>query len=192
MRNFLIFLLLAAVSFTGCKRPAAAANPVDVLESRLRTLAGTDATNCGRVAPGADVKPASDCAMQANSSKHPFYVGYSMNAGEMGLITFAFAGDANGKVYRAEYNPKGWQGPMTGGDLTDGTQVFSLACSAPLRVAQSGRVTCLPPMAMGAGGMNPHGGLMMPPPGTANPHQGMTMPPPGTANPHAGMAMPSH
>jgi len=191
MHKFLIAPLLLAVCFTGCKHPAAQAKPVDVLESRLRTLAGNDATNCGRITPGADVKAASDCAMQANTAKRPFYVGYEMPGGEMGLITFAFAGDNTGKVHRVEYSPKGWQGQMTGGELTDNNQAFTADCTAPLRLAQSGRVTCIPPMAMGAGGMNPHGGMMMPPPGTANPHGDMPMPqgqmpPSGMMSSHTG------
>jgi hypothetical protein len=176
MHKFLAIPLFAAVCFTGCKRPAPAAKAVDVLESRLRTLAGKDAINCGRVAPGVDVKPAGDCALQANNSKRPFYVGYELPGGEMGLVTFAFAGDAGGKMYRLEYSPKGWPGQMSGGELTDGNQIFTATCPAPLRVAQSGRVTCIPPMTMGAGGMNPHGGMMAAPPGMANPHGGMVMP----------------
>jgi hypothetical protein len=178
MHKFLIVPLLALVCLAGCKKPAtpsAVMKPADVLEEHLRQMAGAGATNCGRVAPGGDVKPASNCAMQANTAKRPFYVGYDLPGGDLGTLTFAFAGNTNGNVYRVEYSPKTWQGQMPGGDLSADKRVFTVACSEPLRVAQSGRVTCAPPLGM-AGGMNPHGGLMTAP-GMANPHGGMTMPP---------------
>jgi hypothetical protein len=129
------------------------------------------------------VKSATDCAVQANQAKHPFYVAYEMPGGESGQITVAVAEAPDGKLYGVEYNSKGWS-EGRGTQLSDDKRIMTSPCPAPLRVAQSGRVTCYPPPGL-AGQGNPHGGMTMPPHGGAmSPHGNMPMPPPGTPNPH--------
>jgi hypothetical protein len=183
-------LVLALFGFAGCRKSGTpgTSSATDAVEAQLRKLAGSDATNCGRISVATELKNSADCAMQANAAKHPFYVAYDLPGGEAGKITFAFAGAADGTVYRVEHNPNGWPTQPSGGQLSEDKRTFTATCSAPLRVAQSGRVTCLPPMS-GMGGGSPHGMMNMP--GGGNPHGEMTMPPPGTANPHSGMA-PNH
>lgn len=180
-------LVLALFGCVACRKSATSAS-ADAVEVQLRKLAGNDATNCGRISVSTELKTSADCAMGANAAKRPFYVAYDLPGGDGQTITFAFAGAADGTIYRVEHNPRGWPEPPSGGQMSDNNQTFTATCSAPLRVAQSGRVTCLPPMA-GMGGANPHGMMNMP--GGGNPHGQMPMPPPGTANPHSGMS-PSH
>jgi hypothetical protein len=184
MNKGLLLLVVSAALLSGCKKSQSSSSARDPLEGKLRQLAGANATDCGRVAPRADVKNASDCALQANQAKRPFYVAYEMPGGDNGQVTVALAGGPDGKLYAVEYNPKGWT-DAGGSQLSDDKSIMSSPCPAPLRVAQSGRVTCYPPPGMG--GPNPHGGMMMPPHGgTMSPHGTMPMPPPGTPNPHGG------
>jgi hypothetical protein len=187
MRRFVFVLVIAAAFFSGCKKSqpgSSAASSADPLETHLRHLAGSNATNCGRIAPRTEVKSATDCAVQANEAKRPFYVAYEMPGGDTGQITVALAGAPDGKLYTVEYNTKGWS-DSDGAQLSDDKRMMTSPCPAPLRVAQSGRATCYPPPAMGGQG-NPHGGMSMPPHGgsMASPHGDMPMPPPGTPNPH--------
>ncbi len=200
--SLLAVLLLIVV---GCRKSgpgsSSSSTPADALEGQLRNIAGQGATNCGRVGVSGDVKKVSDCAMEANAAKRPFYVAYDLPGGDAGTITFAFAGNSEGKVFHLEQNPKGWPAETSGGKLSDNNRVFTTDCPAPLRLAQSQRVTCMPPGGNGMGmgtnphggmtGVNPHGGMMGTMPGTTNPHGGMMMPPPGTPNPH-GQAAPAH
>ncbi len=187
MRKLVFALAIStALLLAGCNRSAK--KPSDPLEAQLQQLAGKNANNCGRVAQQeADVKKASDCALQANEAKRSFYVAY-----ELPGMTVALAGNGNTQ-YSVEYNPQGWQGQPANGTLSDDKKTLTTTCPAPLRLAQSGRVTCNPPGVMGGGAMgaNPHGGMMMPP-GTANPHEGMPgmgsggmTTKPGVENPHA-------
>lgn len=152
---------------------AAAAATNDKVSQKLQELAGKSATNCGRLGLTDNLQAASDCALQANKAKKPFYVAYDMPG-----LTVGVAGAGNGKLYavQAESGARG-AAPVTATD-----------CPAALRVAQSGRVTCVPPGSMGIanGASSPHAGMTMPPADKGNPHGGMPMPPPGTPNPHQG------
>ena len=193
----LILVVTTAVSFVGCQSsspppasaaqssaaPSSAAPPAapasssgDVVTQKLQQLAGDGANDCGRVkyqpqgAPDA-TRNASNCAMQAAQGKRPFFVAY-----EMPGLTVGVAGNREGKLFslQSEQSPAG-----------KSAEVKSGPCTAALRVAESGRVTCMARGAMPASsGSTPHGGMTMPP--TQNPHGSMGMPPPGTPNPHGG------
>ncbi len=183
MHKTLIVLAVAAVSLGGCKTSTTSSGSVaksgDAVQQKLQELAGGGATDCGRPKSQAQdqVKPASDCAMQAAQSKHPFYVAY-----EMPGLTMGISGDAAGKLSFVQAEPP--QNGQAGGSAA----IQSGPCPSELRVAQSGRVTCFTPGTMGPG---PHGGMSMPPEGMENPHGGMMeMPPVGTPNPHAGKTAP--
>ncbi len=180
--------LVAACGLGGCtwsSAPAAAVKlPADAVKQKLQDLAGQSATNCGRPGVGGDVRSASACAMQASAAKQAFYVAYDMPG-----LTVGVAGAADGKNYAIQAQTDEGSGAAK--------QVSSTECPAALRVAQSGRVTCMAPGNMGMpGGGNPHGGMAMPPANGDNPHGGITMAPPGIPNPHAGgipiQAAPSH
>jgi hypothetical protein len=146
------------------------ANPQtgDAVSQKLRGLAGSGATDCGRVTSLApdQTQKASECAMQAAKEKHAFYVGYDMPG-----LSVGYARNSQGKMYSVQAEDSGGKSEAT-----------SVPCPAELRVAQSGRVTCMKPGSMGGSGANPHGG--MPPATGANPHGGgmMNIPDLGTPN----------
>jgi len=178
MQKTLIILTVAAVCLGGCKKSTAPSQPTaksgDAVQQKLQELAGSGATDCGRLQSQAEerMKPASDCAMQAAQSKHPFYVAYDMPG-----LTVGVSGDAAGKLYFVQAEQP--QNAQVGVKAA----VQSGPCPSELRVAQSGRVTCFAPGTMGPGA---HSGMPMPPMGAENPHGGMGLPPSGTPNPHAG------
>ena len=153
----------------------------DVMTAELAKLAGADARDCGRIAMSGDVQSASQCAMQANDAKKPFYVRYDlpMPDAQMAIATVR---TPDGKLMSVQYDSKGWEKPVEGAKLNDAKTVAVGPCPTPnnLRIASSGRVTCFAPTQMPAG-MSPHGGGAQMPPG-------MGMPPAGTANPHKGAA----
>lgn len=125
----------------------------DAVQQKLQDFAGASATNCGRLevhAADAQSKAASDCAMQANQNKQPFYVAYDMPGMAVGV-----AGNAEGKLFSVQSQGEGAAAKITSG-----------ACPSQLRVAASGRVTCFAPGDMGSMG----GGHTAIPPGMPNPH----------------------
>jgi hypothetical protein len=180
-------IVVAAAFFTGCQKssapPASSASSNDPVQRKLQELAGSGATDCGRFktqAP-AQIKPGSDCALQAAQSRRPFYVAYDMPG-----LTVGVAGNSEGKMFAVQMEPPG---AVQSGAAAE---VKSAPCPAQLRMAESGRVTCMTPgsMGMGTSGGTPHGGMMMPPTAGASPHGGMGAPPPGTPNPHTGSKKP--
>ncbi len=183
MQKALIALVITVGLLTACSKSTPKSS--DPFEQALQTSAGSGATNCGRLQQQqADLQTASSCVMQAAQAKKPFYVAYDMPGLSVGV-----AGNSDGKLFAVQSQA----GP-------DGKPAISTEpCPAELRVAQSGRVTCMSmgSMGMGMGGENPHGGMAMPPGGMTmpgggdNPHGGTAMPPMGTPNPHAGGAAPA-
>jgi len=178
MQKTLIILTVAAVCLSGCKKSTipseSTARSGDAVQQKLQELAGSGATDCGRVQSQVqqDLKSTSDCAMQAAESKHPFYVAYDLPG-----LTVGVSGDAAGKQFFVQAEqPQNAQPGVRG-------SIQSEPCPAQLRVAQSGRVTCFAPGTMSPG---THGGMPMPPMGAENPHGGMGLPPSGMPNPHAG------
>jgi len=166
---------MATAALTGCTKsstPAAssaassAASP-DPVERKLQELAGGGASDCGhfKTQTLAQIKPGSDCAMQAAQNKRPFYIAY-----EMPGLTVGVAGNSEGKMFAIQTETAAQPGATA--------EVKSAPCPAPLRVAESGRVTCIAPGSMGMStGGSSHGGMTMPPAGTPNPHAGKTPPP---------------
>jgi len=178
MQKASLILTVAVLCLSSCKKSAtpsgSTAKSGDAVQQRLQELAGSGATDCGRLQWQAQeqMKSASDCAMQAAQSKHPFYVAYDMPG-----LTAGVSGDAAGKLYFVQaQQPQNAQPGAT-------AAIQSGPCPSELRVALSGRVTCFAPGTMGPG---THGGIPMPPTGMENPHGGMGLPPSGTPNPHSG------
>jgi hypothetical protein len=173
MKTLPVVVLIAMLCLAGCNKsgspaPAntASASPAspDPVQEKLQEYAGSGATDCGRLdvhAADSQLKGASDCSMQANQSKHAFYVAYDMPGMSVGI-----AGDANGKLLSVQSQGNGASAALTTG-----------ACPAALRVASSGRLTCFAPGDM-TSMSGSHAGAPVGP-GTPNPHTG------GTANPHA-------
>jgi len=132
---------------------AAPSNSPDAVQQKLQEYAGGSATDCGRLevhAPEARSKAASDCAMQASQSKHPFLVAYDMPG-----MTVGIAGNSAGNLFSVQS-----QGEDPSAAVTSG------ACPSQLRIANSGRVTCFAPGDMGSMG----GGHTAIPPGMPDPH----------------------
>ena len=138
--------------------PAAMSTSTGEVQPKLQELAGNDATNSGNVnaLAGEEVSTASDCAMNAAKAKKAFLVSYEMPGLSVGV-----AGNAEGNLFAVQT-----------ADENGKTVAKSQPCPAQLRLAQSGRVTCMPAGSMGLapGSGNPHGGGMTTTPGAANPH----------------------
>jgi hypothetical protein len=127
----------------------------DAVQLKLQEYSGAAATNCGRLSVQATAdqsKTAADCAMQANQSKHPFYVAYDMPGMAVGV-----AGNADGKLFTVQSQGTGPSAALTSGD-----------CPSQLRIASSGRITCFAPGDMGSMGPGHSAGAV--PPGMASPH----------------------
>jgi len=166
MKNATVILVLtfALCGLAACNKPAGPAAPAsgaapakspDAVQQKLMEYSGAGATDCGRLdvhAAAAQLKTASDCALQANQSKHPFYVAYDMPG-----MTVGVAGSAEGKLFTVQAQGEGASPALTSG-----------ACPSQLRVASSGRVTCFAPGDMGSMSGSHGAGAMAP--GMPNPH----------------------
>ena len=151
-------LLVVCCSLTACNKApntsssSTPSKPPDAVQEKLQEFAGSSATNCGRLdvkATADQSKAASDCAMQAQQKKQPFFVAYDMPGMVVGV-----AGNLDGKLYSVQ--AQGGPSPtVTAGD-----------CPSQLRVAGSGRVTCFAPGDMGMMGA----GHTAVPEGMPNPH----------------------
>ena len=166
MKNTAIVLLISLCLLNACNKASgpgasssastpSAQHPADAVQQKLQDYSGAGATDCGRFdvhATAAQLKTASDCAMQANQSKHAFYVAYDMPGMAVGV-----AGNADSKLFTVQSQGDGPSPALTTG-----------ACPSQLRVASSGRVTCFAPGDMGSMGGGHTAGAI--PPGMANPH----------------------
>jgi len=180
MQKALIGFVMFALSLAGCNQspasPASSGTSGDAVQRKLQELAGNGATDCGRLKSQAQdqMAAASTCAMGAAKKKQAFYVAYELP----GLIV-ALAGNSDGKLFsvQQEQPEKAQSGPAA--------ELVATPCPSELRIAQSGRVTCIAAGSMGAGSMggaSPHGGAAMPPASGASPHGGMSMPPGAAPN----------
>lgn len=174
MKNMFILCLIVLGCLTACNKPSAPASSAndsakpDAVQQKLQEYAGASPTDCGRVDMHASqdrAKTASDCALQASQSKHPFYVAYDMPG-----MTVGVAGNSEGKLFTVKSEGTGPSANLTSGD-----------CPSQLRVASSGRITCFAPGDMGS--MGTGHGVGTTPPGMSNPHSDGTANPHGTANP---------
>src|SRR5246127_3096539 len=175
MNKILLLGVMAAVCLTGCNKSpsgssvSASAKPDDAVQLKLKALAGSGATDCGRLdvrAADPQLTGARGCAQKAAEGKHPFYVAYDMPGMSTGV-----AGNGEGKLFAVEL-----QGSGTGAQLSSGP------CPAEMRVAKSGRVTCFIPGTMGLNpsSADPHSGIAMNPAGGQN---GMGIPQPMSPSP---------
>jgi hypothetical protein len=159
MNNSALAVIVGLCCLTACNKmakPAASSSkPIDAVQQKLQEYSGAGATDCGRLnvqATADQSKTASDCALQASQSKHPFYIAYDMPGMAVGV-----AGNAEGWLFSVQSQGSGASAQLTSGD-----------CPAQLRVASSGRVTCMAPGNMGSMGPGHSAGAV--PPGMADPH----------------------
>ena len=169
MKNAPMLCVILLACLTACNKlsaPASSANgpaKQDAIQQKLQEYAGASSTDCGRLdvkASQEQSKTASDCAVQASQAKHAFYVAYDMPG-----MTVGVAGNSTGKLFTVQSQGTGAATNLTSGD-----------CPSQLRVASSGRVTCLAPGDMGSMGAGHSAGPM--PSGMSNPHSS------GADNPH--------
>ena len=184
MQKALIGIVIVALSLANCDKsptpPASSVTSGDAVQRKLQELAGKGATDCGRLKSQdqSQMEAAGNCAVGAAKKKQAFYVA--------GLIV-ALAGASAGKLFSVQQEQPGTAPSGTAAELA------ATPCPSELRIAQSGRVTCIAPGSMGSpmGGASPHGGMSISPGGSANPHGGMSMSPGGASNPHGGTDLPS-
>jgi hypothetical protein len=182
MNKALVLGVIAAACLAGCNKSStqsttSAPKSDDAVQQKLKLLAGSGATDCGRLdvrAADQQLTSASTCATNAAGSKHPFYVAYDMPGMATGV-----AGSSDGKLFAVQL-----QGSSTGAQLASGP------CPAELRVAKSGRVTCFIPGTMGLTptASDPHSGIAVNP---GNQQGGMGIPQPFTPVPHASTPKPA-
>src|SRR5438876_9601855 len=104
MNSIMPIFLMAILFLTACNKSStpSTANPnspapfSDAVGTKLQELAGSGATNCGRLQSQtpAEMEPAAKCAMDAAGKKQPFYIAY-----ELPGMTIAMAGNAEGKLF---------------------------------------------------------------------------------------------
>jgi hypothetical protein len=164
MKKSAAVLIIALSCLSACSKttaPTVSSNAAsstkssDAVQQTLQEYSGAAATDCGRLSVQASAdqsKTASNCALQALQSKHPFYVAYDMPGMAIGV-----ADNAEGKLFTVQSQGTGTSATLTSGD-----------CPSQLRVASSGRVTCFVPGDMGSMGGSHAAGAM--PPGMQNPH----------------------
>jgi hypothetical protein len=119
-------------------------DPFLVLTNRLQQLAGETARDCGAVRLNQKPETATACALRTHTEGKPFYVSYR----DWGMDTYCasgFVADANGNVYKVEYDSGGWEknGLRKSLQLSDGNHIAIERCSKPVKLRKSadGRVT---------------------------------------------------
>ncbi len=113
----------------------------DLLEKRSQQLAGPNALDCGRVAPRAEPKKATDCALAANKAGKPFRVRYDMQ-GIDSYVAVALVRSPDGTVEALSYDSD----PAGGGGRAH--EIVGVSkCPAPINLyaSSTGRLTCFPP-----------------------------------------------
>jgi len=120
----------------------------DLLNKRLKLLAGETATDCGTVGIREDASSASLCAEKSFSAKRAFVVRYRLQ-GIDSEVMVALAGTNSGHVYAVQYDSMGWSSEGLGKNarLLDGNHDVVEQCPLPvqLRKTRSHRLTCFPP-----------------------------------------------
>src|SRR5690348_5957173 len=119
MRYHFIVILLAVITLAACNRsstppsvsatksgapsgdatPSSVAATNDGVSQKLKEIAGSGATDCGRVTTQAadQTQKASECAMSAAKSKQAFWVAYDMPGLSVGI-----AGNKDGKLFAVQ------------------------------------------------------------------------------------------
>jgi hypothetical protein len=117
----------------------------EVMDQRLRVLAGVDAIDCGNVQVTESPANATNCAIHSFRHGKPFVVRYDIAAIESG-VAGGLASNGYGDVYGVLFDSMG----MSSGDLKDGetmpdgSHTDVMPCPKPtrIRVNKRGRATC--------------------------------------------------
>jgi hypothetical protein len=117
----------------------------ELLDNRIRKLAGSSAKNCGSVDEKGNPAEATKCAFRAFKRREAFFVRYD-ESGFDSEVAHGIAGDALGKVFVVEFDGMGintgWMPP--GATMPDGFHTKVIPCSEPVRLrrTRSGILTC--------------------------------------------------
>jgi len=113
----------------------------DLLEERVRKIAGSNSINCGRVKIGEAPGAATACALTAHQAGQPFHVRYDIR-GIDSQVSIAIVRDASGNVSALAYDSD-----IEGGGGRAHQVVNMSACPRPfhLWVNPSGRINCFQP-----------------------------------------------
>jgi len=115
----------------------------DLLDERIRTIAGPKARNCGRV--GADEKPicGTECALSAFRRHEPFYIRYDDSDDG---IAHGVAGDSTGRVYFVDFHSISvdFSRLRPGATMPDGLHTEVTPCLQPVRMKRTrkGQLMC--------------------------------------------------
>jgi hypothetical protein len=116
----------------------------ELMDNRLRTIAGAGAENCGHVQKEESPKGATECALRAFKSRRAFYVRYD-SAGFDSEVIQGIAGDAARNVYYVDFGDFMDSGMVRPGvTMPDGFHTMVMSCSKPVRLRRtvSGKLTC--------------------------------------------------
>jgi len=116
-------------------------NPADdhaspeLLDNRLRVIAGPGARDCGRLPLRSTDKGPANCARHAIESRQPFYVRFD-DFGVDSIVASAMAGDAGGNVFLIDFDSMGIDSDWlpSGATMPDGFHTKVIPCSQPVRV----------------------------------------------------------
>ena len=128
--------------------PAYMPAETEVMDQRLRTIAGNGAIDCGEVPVGGDPAKASSCAMKASRQHKAFYVRYHARGIDAQLID-GLASNSKSDTYAVIFDSLGVSANDQAQDATrpDGDHTIVMECPKPtkIRKAKNGKLTCFNP-----------------------------------------------
>ena len=126
MRKVLTFVIVALL-LVSCDKPPSPPAPSavsgDAVQRKLQELAGSGATDCGRISQAQDkIQAAGACVMDAAKKKQAFYVIY-----ELPGLMVALGGDATGKLYSVQQAQPAGASPGGAAELDGCAMSFPVA-----------------------------------------------------------------
>jgi hypothetical protein len=113
----LLSLILVLAGLTSFAHPYIVWVTGDRMDWASRKLAGSNATNCGRVhSADVDARHASNCALSAFRDKRPFRVRYDLIGVDAGP-TVSLVGAQDGHVYELSFLSSAYGGSIFGGSV---------------------------------------------------------------------------
>ncbi len=106
----------------------------ELLDRRIRTIAGYGAQDCGHVRATESAAHATKCALHAFKHHEKFYVRYDLDV-DAELVD-GIASDSSGNVYAVEFHSMSinWERMPPAATLPDGLHTKVIPCSEPVRL----------------------------------------------------------
>jgi hypothetical protein len=106
----------------------------ELLDRRIRTIAGHGAQDCGHVRATESAAHATKCALHAFKHHEKFYVRYDLDV-DAELVD-GIASDSSGNVYAVEFHSMSinWERMPPAATLPDGLHTKVIPCSEPVRL----------------------------------------------------------